>query len=251
MRPASLFSDKHEVDNALLVEKIQKKLLKIGNKEIAKVQQKYFKTGPGEYGEGDVFIGVRVPELRKLVKEYQGIPIKKVKRLLKSTIHEERLLALLMLVRKYSTGNETEKERIYELYLGNTRFVNNWDLVDGSAPYIVGPFLMNKSKEPLFRLAKSKNLWERRISIVSTFHFIKHNRFSETLKISEILLSAPEDLIHKAVGWMLREIGKRNLAVEQDFLNKHCKIMPRTMLRYAIERFPEDLRKMYLRGEIG
>ncbi len=233
-----------------MVEKIQKRLLKIGNKKIAKVQQKYFKTGPGEYGEGDVFIGVRVPELRKLVKEYQGIPIKKVKKLLKSTIHEERLLALLILVRKYSTGNVTEKEKIYEFYLGNTRFVNNWDLVDGSAQYIVGPFLMDKSKAPLYRLAKSKNLWERRIAIVSTFHFIKYNRFSETLKISEILLSDPEDLIHKAVGWMLREIGKRHMPTEDRFLKKHYNRMPRTMLRYAIEKFPEFKRQMYLKGEV-
>ncbi len=233
-----------------MVEKIQKRLLKIGNKKIAKVQQKYFKTGPGEYGEGDVFIGVRVPELRKLVKEYQGIPIKKVKKLLKSTIHEERLLALLILVRKYSTGNVTEKEKIYEFYLGNTRFVNNWDLVDGSARYIVGPFLMDKSKAPLYRLAKSKNLWERRIAIVSTFHFIKYNKFSETLKISEILLSDPEDLIHKAVGWMLREIGKRHMPTEDRFLKKHYNRMPRTMLRYAIEKFPEFKRQMYLKGEV-
>lgn len=233
-----------------MVEQIQKKLLQLGNKEIAAAQKKFFKTGPGEYGEGDVFIGVRVPELRKLVKEYHGVPVPEVKMLLTSKIHEERLLALLMLVRKFSTGDETEKQNIYELYLEHTCFINNWDLVDGSAQYIVGAYLLNKSKEPLYRLATSQNLWDRRISIVSTFYFIRQNRFSETLKIAEILLSDPEDLIHKAVGWMLREIGKRHLPTEERFLKKHYHRMPRTMLRYAIEKFPESQRQLYLKGEI-
>jgi len=232
------------------VQNIQRRLQELGSREKAKVLQRFFKTGPGEYGEGDVFIGVKVPELRKLAKEYQEITVKEVKQLLKSAIHEERLLALFILVRKYSKGNETEKKRIYELYLKNTQFINNWDLVDGSAHHIIGAFLVDKSKEPLYSLAKSKNLWERRISIISTFYFIKHDKHAETLKISEILLTDEQDLIHKAVGWMLREIGKRHMPTVENFLRKHYKRMPRTMLRYAIEKFPEDKRQGYLKGKI-
>jgi 3-methyladenine DNA glycosylase AlkD len=156
----------------------------------------------------------------------------------------------LILVRTYSKGTETTKKGIYELYLENTSFINNWDLVDGSAKYIVGDFLMDKTKKPLYDLAKSRNMWERRISIMSTFHFIKRNEFSETLKISRMLLSDEKDLIHKAVGWMLREVGKRHLPTEERFLRKYYGKMPRAMLRYAIERFPESKRKSYLKGNI-
>lgn len=234
----------------MTVHEIRTKLQKLGNKQRAKVSQGFFKTGPGEYGEGDVFLGIKVPELRKLAKESQDITVKEVKQLVRSSIHEERLLALLILVLMYSKGNETTKKRIYELYLGNTKFINNWDLVDGSAEHIVGDFLMDKSKKPLYSLAKSTDLWERRISIMSTFHFIKRNKFSETLKISKMLLSDEEDLIHKAVGWMLREVGKRHLQTEEKFLREHYLRMPRTMLRYAIERFPESKRQRYLRGNI-
>lgn len=234
----------------MIVQDIRSKLQELGSREKAKILQRFFKTGPGEYGEGDVFVGVKVPELRKLAKEYQEIPIKEIKQLLKSAIHEERLLALFILVRKYSKGNETEKKRIYELYLKSTQFINSWDLVDSSAYYIIGDFLMDKSKEPLYGLAKSKNLWERRISIISTFYFIKLNRYADTLKISEILLNDEHDLIHKAVGWMLREVGKRHIPTEEKFLQKHYKRMPRTMLRYAIEKFPEDKRQGYLKGKI-
>jgi 3-methyladenine DNA glycosylase AlkD len=234
----------------MLVQNIQRKLQELGSREKAKVLQRFFKTGPGEYGEGDVFVGVKVPELRKLAKEYHEITVKGVKQLLRSAIHEERLLALFILVRKYSKGNETEKKRIYELYLKNTQFINSWDLVDSSAHYIIGAFLVDKSKEPLYSLAKSMNLWERRISIISTFYFIKHDKYAETLKISEILLTDEQDLIHKAVGWMLREIGKRHMPTEEKFLRKHYKRMPRTMLRYAIEKFPEDKRQRYLKGKI-
>jgi len=234
----------------MIVQNIQRKLQEMGSREKATVLQRFFKTGPGEYGEGDVFVGVKVPELRKLAKEYQEITVKEVKQLLRSAIHEERLLALFMLVRKYSKGNETEKKRIYELYLKNTQFINNWDLVDSSAHHIIGAFLVDKSKEPLYSLAKSMNLWERRISIISTFYFIKHGKYAETLKISEILLTDKQDLIHKAVGWMLREIGKRHMPTEEKFLRKHYKRMPRTMLRYAIEKFAEDKRQGYLKGKI-
>jgi 3-methyladenine DNA glycosylase AlkD len=232
------------------VQNIQRKLQELGSREKAEVLQRFFKTGPGEYGEGDIFIGVKVPELRKLAKEYKGITVKEVKQLLRSAIHEERLLALFILVRKYSKGNETEKKRIYELYLKSTQFINSWDLVDVSAHHIIGAFLVDKGKEPLYRLAKSMNLWERRISIISTFYFIKHDKYEETLKISEILLKDEHDLIHKAVGWMLREIGKRHMPTEEKFLRKHYKRMPRTMLRYAIEKFPEDKRQEYLKGKI-
>jgi len=234
----------------MLVQNIQRKLQELGSREKAKVLQRFFKTGPGEYGEGDVFVGVKVPELRKLAKEYQKITVKEVKQLLRSAIHEERLLALFILVRKYSKGNEAEKKGIYELYLKSTQFINSWDLVDSSAHHIIGAFLVDKSKEPLYSLAKSMNLWERRISIISTFYFIKHDKYAETLKISEILLTDEQDLIHKAVGWMLREIGKRHLPTEEKFLRKHYKRMPRTMLRYAIEKFPEDKRLRYLKGKI-
>ena len=233
----------------MTIRNIRKKLKQLGSKEKAKVLQRFFKTGPGEYGEGDVFIGVRVPDLRKLAKKYQSITIKEVMQLLRSTIHEERFFALLILISKYSKGNEAVKKRIYGLYLHNTQFINSWDLVDGSAQYIVGAFLMDKSKEPIYRLAKSDNLWERRIAILSTFHFIKHDNYAETLKISKILLSDEQDLIHKAVGWMLREIGKRHMLTEEIFLKKHYKKMPRTMLRYAIEKFPESKRQKYLRGD--
>ncbi|MBW1727398.1 MAG: DNA alkylation repair protein [Deltaproteobacteria bacterium] len=233
----------------VIIKNIRKKLQRLGSEENANVLQRFFKTGPGEYGEGDVFLGVRVPDLRKLVKEYQDITLKEVMQFLRSSIHEERMFALLILVSKYSKGNETVKKRIYELYLQHTKFINSWDLVDGSAQHIVGAFLMDKSKEPLYRLAKSNSLWERRIAILSTFYFIKHHNFSETIKISKILLTDEQDLIHKAVGWMLREIGKRDITAEEIFLKKYYKSMPRTMLRYAIEKFPKSKRKKYLRGD--
>jgi 3-methyladenine DNA glycosylase AlkD len=198
----------------MAVQDIRRKLQELGSEQKAEVLQRFFRTGPGEYGEGDVFLGIRVPELRKLAKEHQDITTREIKQLLKSSIHEERLLSLFFLVRAFSKGCETAKKSIYELYLKNTQFVNNWDLVDGSAEHIVGAFLMDKSRRPLYGLAKSGNLWERRISIMSTFHFIKHNEYSETLKISKILLSDEQDLIHKAVGWMLREAGGYTLMTE-------------------------------------
>ncbi len=229
---------------------IQKRLKQLASSETAEILQKFFKTGPGEYGEGDIFIGVKVPDLRKLAKEFQDITTPEVRALLASSIHEERLLALLILVRNFASGDEITKKKIYELYLENTPFINSWDLVDGSAHHIVGAFLMGKNKAPLFRLAKSENLWERRIAIISTFYFIKLGQYQETLGIAEILLTDPEDLIHKAVGWMLREIGKRDRVAEETFLKKHYMKMPRTMLRYAIEKFPEPKRQRYLKGKI-
>ena len=234
----------------MIVQDIQKRLKKLGNKKHAAISQSFFKTGPGEYGQGDVFIGIRVPVLRKLVTEYSDVSVEDVVILLRSQIHEERLLALLLLVRLFSKGDGVRRTIIYDMYLENTAFVNNWDLVDSSAEHIVGAYLMNRGKAVLYRLAESDDLWERRISIMSTFHFVKRHEFSETLKISKMLLFDRQDLIHKATGWMLREIGKRHLQTEESFLKAHYKEMPRTMLRYAIEKFPEQKRQRYLKGRI-
>jgi len=216
----------------------------------AKALKWFFKTGPGEYGEGDIFLGVKVGGSREVAKKYQNLLLNDVKKLLHSKIHEERTVALLILIHKFKAGNEREKKKIFDFYLKNTKYINNWDLVDVSAHRIVGEYLNGKPKKILFKLAKSKNLWERRIAIIATFHFIKYNQFSETLKISQMLLKNEHDLIHKAVGWALREVGKRDLKEEEKFLKKYYKKMPRTMLRYAIERFPEKRRKKYLKGKI-
>jgi len=229
---------------------IQKELRRSANKKIATHSQRFFKTGKGEYGEGDIFLGIRVPVLRKMARKHRGIAIDEVSQLLTSQFHEERLLALFMLVDIFKRGSEKDRKMIYTLYLDNTKFINNWDLVDSSAGYIVGAYLLKLDKKPLYNLAQSSSLWERRISIISTGHFITYNKFTDTLKIAQMLLHDEEDLIHKAVGWMLREIGKRDSETEERFLKKHYKSMPRTMLRYAIEKFPEEKRKSYLRGEI-
>jgi 3-methyladenine DNA glycosylase AlkD len=232
----------------MTVHEIQRELRNLANKDKAKILQGFFKTGPGEYGEGDVFLGITVPVLRKLSKEYDGIPLSEAIRLLKSSLHEERLLALFLIIRAFTRGDELLKKKIYGLYLKNTRFINNWDLVDLSAPNIIGAYLLDKSRRPLYTLAKSRDLWKRRIAIMATFQFIKQNDFNDTLRISHLLLDDEHDLIHKAAGWMLREIGKRSLATEERFLKQRYKKMPRTMLRYAIERFPEAKRKKYLEG---
>ena len=221
----------------------------MADKEIAEHAQGFFKTGKGQYGEGDRFLGIRVPALRKLAREYRGVSIQEAVRLLKSQFHEERLLALFLLVAIFKKADDEGRRAVYELYLENTRFINNWDLVDCSAEHIVGAYLWGADKQPLYDLAASNMLWERRISIMSTFHFIKHNEFADTLRIAKILLADKEDLIHKAVGWMLREIGKRDAEAQEKFLKKHCRGMPRTMLRYAIERFPAPKRQRYLKGE--
>jgi 3-methyladenine DNA glycosylase AlkD len=224
------------------------KLRALGDPRKAEDLQRFFKTGTGEYGEGDVFLGIRVPVLRKLATEYRDLTLGQAKKLLRSAIHEERLLALFILIDIFAKGSDVAKRQIYHLYLEHTQFVNNWDLVDASAEHIVGAYLWDKDKAPLLELAGSSLLWERRIAILSTFHFIKRGEFEATLKIARLLLADSEDLIHKAVGWMLREVGKRNLATEEAFLGKHYRKMPRTMLRYAIERFPEEKRRAYLHG---
>jgi len=225
---------------------IEKALAKRSNQQKAKILSRFFKTGPGQYGQGDVFLGVTVPQIRKLAKQYQNIPLNLTAKLLKSPIHEQRLLTLLILIIKFQKGNTTTKTKIYNLYLKNTRYIDNWDLVDLTAGHIVGCYLWDKNRAVLARLTRSKSLWERRIAIISTLYFIKNNQFKDTLNIARVLLNDPEDLIHKATGWMLREVGKRDLVEEERFLKKYSQNMPRTMLRYAIERFPEKKRKLYL-----
>ncbi len=228
---------------------IQKRLRQFATREKARVLQGFFKTGPGEYGDGDIFLGIVVPDIRRVAKEFQDTPLEEIKKILASQYHEERLLALLMLVHQFAQGDEALKKRIYGLYLKSTRYINNWDLVDLSAPNIVGTYLLDKSRKPLYAFARSNDLWKRRIAILSTVAFIRQNDFDDTLGISKILLEDDHDLLHKAVGWMLREIGKRDLRAEERFLKQHYKKMPRTMLRYAIERFPEGKRRNYLDGK--
>jgi 3-methyladenine DNA glycosylase AlkD len=232
------------------VKVIQEELSHLANAETAVILQRFFKTGKGQYGEGDTFRGIKVPAIRKLLKKYSDISILETVKLLHSFFHEDRLLALLILVDKFRKGEESLKKRIYDAYLKNIKFVNNWDLIDLSAEHIIGPYLMGKDKKLLTKLANSNILWERRIAVLSTFHFIKSGKFDQTFIIAKILLKDKEDLIHKAVGWMLREIGKRDLIAEEKFLNKHYMKMPRTMLRYAIEKFPETKRKAYLSGKV-
>jgi 3-methyladenine DNA glycosylase AlkD len=207
----------------------------------------FFKTGPGEYGEGDVFIGVVTPTMRRIAKEFRDLPLAEVKRLLRSPVHEERSLALMILVGRFQRGDERKRERIFNFYMRHLKQVNNWDLVDGSAPYISGPWLLEHDKAILYKLARSPRLWDRRVAMLSAFHFIRCGEFGDALKIAGILVADREDLMHKAVGWMLREIGKRDRDMEETFLKKHYRTMPRTMLRYAIERFPEDLRRSYMK----
>ena len=229
-----------------MIGSLRKDIRSLANPEKAGVLQGFFRTGKGQYGEGDVFLGVTVPQSRAISKKYALLSFANIKALLKSKIHEERLVALLILVHRYQKGDEDEKKGIVDFYLGNTKCVNNWDLVDLSADKLLGHWLFGKDTSLLCRLAESPHLWERRIAIVSTFHFIRNNRFSDTLKISGMLLGDKHDLIHKAVGWMLREVGKRDQPVLEGFLKRHHKKMPRTMLRYAIERLDEGRKKFYM-----
>jgi 3-methyladenine DNA glycosylase AlkD len=229
---------------------IRSALAEIADPERAKNLSWFFKTGPGEYGEGDRFIGIRVPDLRRLAGKFRDAPADVIAGLLKSPLHEERLLALLVYVDRYKKGSAEERDKIYVQYLANTRYVNNWDLVDLTAGYIVGEHLSERDKAALYILARSADLWERRISIIATSAFIKRGEFAHTLRIAGMLLDDKEDLIHKAVGWMLREVGKKDLKEEEKFLKVHYRNMPRTMLRYAIEKFPEAKRQRYLKGRI-
>lgn len=215
--------------------------------ERADVSKRFFKTGPGQYGEGDIFIGVTVPDCRAVAKQFSDAPFSEVARLIASKIHEDRLTALLLLVEKYK---KEDKREIVSFYLANLKQVNNWDLVDLSADKILGAYLFDKEKTHIYKLAQSKNIWERRIAVVSTFYFIKKKQFEPTFKIVEMLMQDEHDLIQKACGWMLREIGKRNEKYLETFLTMHYKKMPRTMLRYAIERFSLERRKLYLEGKV-
>ena len=212
--------------------------------------QRFFKTGKGEYGEGDVFLGIRVPAIRQFAKQRKNTAIEDIEEILHSKYHEERLLAVIMLVNAFKSASQKQQKAIYTLYLKNTKYINNWDIVDSSAPNIVGAYLYQRDRKKLFTLANSKDLWEKRISVLATFYFIKHQDYTDSLKIAEKHLRDSHDLIHKAVGWMLREIGNRDLATEESFLKTHYKTMPRTMLRYAIEKFPAQKRKAYLQGNV-
>jgi 3-methyladenine DNA glycosylase AlkD len=228
-------------------------LKKAANPADARGASRYFKTEKGGYAENEKFIGVRMPVLRAMAKQARQLKLNEVQTVLHNDIHEARMLALLILVEQFSLAGDIEKKKLVEFYLAETFYINNWDLVDCSAYKIVGPYLQNRNRKILFRLAKSKDLWERRIAIISTFHFIRFSRendVSTTLELAEILLKDTEDLIHKATGWMLREAWLHNPAATEHFLKKYCHTMPRTMLRYAIEKLPQEIRRAYLAGKI-
>ncbi len=226
---------------------VKKELSKRRDPAKAKLLQRFFKTDKGQYGEGDVFLGITVPKQREVAKRfYKEISLADLQKLLRNEIHEYRLTALLMLVDKYKKASEKEQKQIVEFYLKNTRWINNWDLVDLSAVHILGSYLMDKPKNILYKLTRSQSLWERRIAVLSTFEFIRNQQYEDTLKIATILLHDKHDLIQKAVGWLLREVGKKHLQTELSFLDKHYKTMPRTTLRYAIEKLNPKQRLFYL-----
>lgn len=227
---------------------MMRKLKLLADASIAEHSGRFFKSGKGQYGEGDRFLGIRVPVLRKLAKECRGAELAQALDLLQNEFHEARLFAVLLMVDLYKKGSETEKSTLCRQYLAHARYVNNWDIVDSSAPYILGPELLGKDHGMLFRLAASELLWERRIAVLATFHFIRHHDYGTTLRLAELLIGDKEDLMHKACGWMLREVANRDLAVARTFLDRHAPGMPRTMLRYAIEKFPEKLRQQYLKS---
>lgn len=227
-----------------------KELKAVADPEKAKHSKRFFKTGPGEYGEGDEFLGIKVPEQRKLAKKYQSLSADEIENLLQNKFHEVRLTTLMLMVYKVEKGGPKELQEMSELYLNNLHAVNNWDLVDSSAHHILGRYLEDKDRDILYGMSQSDNLWEKRIAMITCFRFIRQGDFKDALMIAEILVDDEHDLIHKAVGWMLREIGNRDLAEEESFLQKHYKSMPRTMLRYAIEKFKEPLKLKYLHGKI-
>ena len=229
-----------------MIREIKRRLRELANPERAKVSLSYFKTAPGEYGAGDRFLGNTVPDLRKVARQYRDLRKEEILELLHSPIHEERLLALLILNLQYQSGMEPLRKEIHRLYLNNMKWINNWDLVDSSAPLLIGSYLYDKDTKILDKLAASKDLWERRTAIIATLAFIKKDRYDVTLRIATHLLKDKEDLIHKGSGWMLREIGNRAPKILADFLDQHSANMPRTMLRYAIEKFDESKRKAYL-----
>ena len=222
-------------------------LQSVGTPEKAAHLQRFFKTGPGQYGEGDVFIGVVVPHTRGIAKTNQQTPLTEISKLLKSKFHEARLCALLILTERFKKATEKDRKEIFEFYLKNASCVNNWDLVDLTCPTVVGEYLLDKDRDILYKLAKSKCLWEQRVAIVSTYAFIRKNDFFDTLELSERLFTHKHDLMHKAVGWMLREVGKRDRDTLTGFLEENVTKMPRTTLRYAIEHYPESERQYFLK----
>lgn len=231
------------------MDSIKNKIALMANPEKARVLQGFFKTGSGEYGEGDVFLGLTSGQIKEIAKNNLSCGMREISLLLESKIHEERACALRILTLAYAKFPERRRE-IFNFYLQNTKCINNWDLVDMSSYSIVGDYLSDKDKTLLYNLAKSKVIWERRIAIVSTYSFIKKRKFEYTFRICEMLMEDKHDLIHKACGWMLREVGKKNEKYLESFLEMHYKKMPRTMLRYAIERFSKEKRRRYLKGEI-
>ncbi|MBU0580527.1 MAG: DNA alkylation repair protein [Candidatus Margulisbacteria bacterium] len=232
------------------MQNIKKELAKYIDPEKAKIYPRFFMAGIGEYGEGDIFIGVTVPNIQKIAKKYINLPFPEIKTLLSAKIHEYRCLAVHVLIYRYQKGSKQEQEKIAKFYLANLKGINNWDLVDISTPKILGHYLFDKDRSVIYKFSKANSLWLQRISIMTTFYFIRQNDFADTLKLAKFFLNHKHDLIHKAAGWMLREIGKRDKKVEVAFLNKHYKNMPRTMLRYAIEKFPKKERIKYLKGSI-
>jgi 3-methyladenine DNA glycosylase AlkD len=229
-----------------MLDELKKDLKALVDPLKAEILPRFFKTGKGEYGEGDVFLGVIVPNQRKVAKKYRNLPLSNIQKLLLSEIHEYRLTALFILVEQYKKASSEDKKTIAEFYIKNSKRINNWDLVDSSASYILGDYFFDRDRSVLYKFAESSNLWERRIAIIATQEFIRKGDFKDTFKIAKILLSDKHDLIHKAVGWMLREVGNRDLQKEIDFLDQHYKTMPRTMLRYAIEKFDPQKRSFYL-----
>ena len=231
--------------------KAREEIRALANKEIAQHSLRFFKTDKGEYGHGDLFLGVRAPKIRLIAKKHIDISITDMKTLICSKYHEERFLGLIILVNKYAkTKDKKNRNQLYKIYVSSFKYINNWNLVDVTCPHVTGKHLIDKDRTILYKWAKSEDLWTKRIAMVSTFTFIRKNDLEDTFKIAEILLQDKHDLIHKAVGWMLREAGKRDIKKEEAFLKKHYKTMPRTMLRYAIEKFPETKRQKYLKGTI-
>ena len=225
----------------------RKRIRELGDSNDALFLQRFFKTGPGEYGEGDRFLGIRVPVVRRLAKELRGLPLDQIETLLHDRWHEVRLLALVLLGNAYERASPAERGTIFDLYLRNTKWINNWDLVDASAARVIGAHLANRPRKLLDRLARSPALWERRIAIIATQHFIRNGEFDDTIRLAEVLLQDSHDLIHKAVGWMLREVGNRDRATLEAFLDTHARQMPRTMLRYAIEKLPPADRRRFMK----
>lgn len=230
----------------MTISSIRSRLRQLASPAQAAIARRFFKTGKGEYGEGDEFLGIKVPQIRALVRDCDALGEQQVLSLLRSRFHEERMLGLYCLVRRFQRGGEGARQRVFHLYLSNTRWINNWDLVDTSAPHIVGAWLLDKDRAVLRRLARSSSLWERRVAVLATQAFIRKGQFGDTIEIVRSLLGDEHDLMHKACGWMLRETGSRDEAVLEAFLARHVEEMPRTMLRYAIEKLPERRRKEWL-----